>query len=186
MQQLRSGDVVEVSASKERGLSASATIVGCVILLVGIVAGLALVGSIRLPFSKAATVNFTLPADFDGPFVIVARVNQGVTMPGKAEYSFHIPSNGVLIVNDDSALRQWHSTVVSTADRALVHVTPAVASDRVGPNRVFLSKGASYPGAGSDSGKWREHWFYFGVPGNDSDPQKTQRLRDALEGILAK
>jgi hypothetical protein len=160
--------------------------VGCIILAVGIVVGLALVGSIRWPFSKAATVNFTLPADFDGPFVVVARVHQGVTMPGKAQYSFHIPSNGVLVVNDDSALGQWHRISVSTTDRMLDRETPAVNSDRVAPNKVILSKGASYPGAGSDLGKWREHWFYFGVPGNDNDPQKTQRLRDALEGILAK
>lgn len=180
MQQLRSGDGAEVSAGREGGPNAPATMVGCVVLVVAIVAGLALVGLIRWPFSKAATVNFTLPSNFDGPFVIVSRVNQSAAMPGKAEYSFHIPSSGVLVVNDDSALRQWHRIVVSTTDRTLDRVTPDVASDRVGFNRVFLSKDTN------SSGIWRKHWFYFGVPGKDSDPQETQRLRDALNGILAK
>ena len=138
-------------------MSAPAKTVRCIVPLIGIVAYLALVGPILWPFSHTDTVSFTLPEDFEGPFVVVARVNQGITMPGNTEYSFHIPSNGVLLVNDDSALRHWHRTEVSTADRAVVRVTPTLSGDRVGPNKVFLTKGASCPGAGSDSGKWRVH-----------------------------
>ena len=93
------------------------------------------------------------------------------------EYDLRVASNGVLVVDDDSVLRRWHKVVVSTADGAVVRVTPDAASDHIEPNKVFLSKGATY------AGKFREHWFFIGVPGGENDAQKTQEIEKILEGL---
>lgn len=177
MRQRRNNDA-ELSRSTERALN-GVTTVGCIVLAVGTIVGLALVGFKWWASFETPTVNFILPANFDGPFVIVSCANQRATAPAKAEYSFHIPSNGVLVVDDDSVLRKWHTTVVSMADGTFVRVPPDMASDRVGRDRVFLSKGAAY------SGNCREHWFVFGVLGNANDIQKTPQLEDALKDIRA-
>lgn len=154
-----------------------AALLGCAVVLLGIVAGMTLHALQWWPFSRTPTVHFILPAEFDGPFVVAVPIHHSASWMASAEYDFRIPSNGVLIVDDDRVLRTWHTEVVSTTDGALFRVPPHVNSDDVGPDRVFLSRGAA-----TDT-KFREHLYYFGAPGGEHDLQKIQRIEAILENI---
>jgi hypothetical protein len=128
---------------------------------------------------ESPTVHFLLPAGFDGHFVVAApkHADSIGRLFSPEEENFRIPSNGVLVVDDDSVLRSWHRTVVSTTDGKLVRATPGPADDRLAAQTVFLSRGSSY------GGKFRRHWYFFGTPGGDKDVDEMDQLEERLERI---
>jgi hypothetical protein len=125
------------------------------------------------------TVHFIIPSGYDGPFVVAARSDSSESIAVKEVYDFHVPSNGVLIVDNDSVFHRWHKFVISTSDGRIARQVPKANDNSLTgiENRVFLAQGASY------GGKLSEHWFFFGDPVSKDDSKKLREVETVLHRI---
>ena len=171
---LRRRDFSSSAMSSKRAVLDDAVPFGWKLVALGVIASILLICLIWRPIWAVPTAHFVLPAGFDGPFVVASRSDRRTILATKAEYEFRVPRSGVLVINNDGMLQRWHNVVVSTADGAVVRVTPDPCSHHVAPNKVFRSKDSLV------SSKCREHWFFFGFPGSENDRQKEQDIENRL------
>lgn len=174
MQRLRNSTLSSSARSSKRAVLGDTLPFGWKLAALGVVASTLLLGFILRPIWAVPTAHFVLPAGFNGPFVVASRSDRRATWPTKAEYELRVPKSGVLIINNEGVLSRWHSVLVSTADGAVVRVTPDPFSHHVAPNKVFVSKDTLV------SSKFREHWFFFGFPESENDRRKEQDIENGL------
>lgn len=126
-------------------------------------------------------VVFFLPEDFNGSFAVVCPLKQRwwnffVDPPRE----FHIPADGVLVIDDDRIFSRWH-TVVVVSGGITFYEELGIDNTISTPwgDRVFLSKGS-----GSD-GVIREHWNYWGSPHPKTDIDRLNKMDDVIRAKMA-